>query len=194
MKENSELRALARNQLHGTWLAAAGMFFIYCICITGSSSLVGVGLLILGGPLTVGLCGYFLRKTRGETAKVENLFDGFKIFRSSFLLFLLQGIFIILWSCLFFVPGIVKSFSYSMAFFILRDNPDTGALEAINISRKMMNGYKGKLFCLYLSFIGWFILCSLTLGIGSFWLGPYIDLSVANFYEYIKQNQQQTVN
>jgi uncharacterized membrane protein len=76
-----------------------------------------------------------------------------------------------------------------MAFFILCDNPDIGAVEAITRSRKMMVGYKGKLFGLYLSFIGWALLCCLSFGIGFLWLGPYINLSVTNFYENLKQNR-----
>jgi uncharacterized membrane protein len=76
-----------------------------------------------------------------------------------------------------------------MAFYILRDNPDIGAAEAITKSRQMMAGYKGKLFGLYLSFIGWMLLCFLSLGIGFLWLYPYISLSVANFYEDLKRNQ-----
>ena len=76
-----------------------------------------------------------------------------------------------------------------MAYFILRDNPQMNALEAITASRMMMNGYKTKLFCLYLSFIGWAILCVLSFGIGFLWLTPYMTLSVANFYENLKQEQ-----
>jgi uncharacterized membrane protein len=188
LKNNRELRALARSQLHGGWLAAVGMLLVYGI-ILGISVLVIVGPIILGGPLTLGFLGYFSRKARGEQANMGNLFDGFKLFGTSLLLFLLQGIFLALWSCLFIIPGIVKSFSYSMAFFILRDNPEIKATEAITRSRKMMNGNKGKLFGLYLSFIGWGILCILTLGIGFLWLYPYVSLSLANFYEDIKQNQ-----
>jgi uncharacterized membrane protein len=188
MKENAELRAMARSQLKGTWLATVGMFLVYCI-ILGISSLLFVGPLILGGPLTLGCIGYFLKKSRGETVKLENLFDGFKQFGSSLLLYLLQGLFIMLWSCLLIVPGIVKSFSYSMAFYIMKDNPDIGALEAITQSRKMMVGYKGKLFCLCLSFIGWGLLCCLSLGIGFLWLVPYVGMSITNFYEELrKQN------
>jgi uncharacterized membrane protein len=188
MRENSELRAMARQQLHEGWLAAVGMLLVYCI-ILGVSSLVVIGPLVLGGPLTLGFIGYYVKKARGESTKLENLFDGFKLFGTSFLLYLLEGIFIALWSCLFIIPGIVKSFSYSMAFYILRDNPDIGALEAITRSRKMMVGYKGKLFGLCLSFIGWGLLCCLSLGIGFLWLCPYISLTVANFYEDLKQNQ-----
>lgn len=193
MKENSELRAIARQQLNGGWLAAVGTLLVYSLII-GGSGIAGIGPLILGGPLMLGLTGYFLKKARGESVKLENLFDGFKLFGSSFLLYLLRGIFIVLWTFLFIIPGIIKSFSYSMAFFILRDNPDIGAAEAITQSRKMMTGWKGKLFRLYLSFIGWGLLCCLSLGIGFLWLYPYIKLSVANFYENLKQNQMLNIS
>jgi len=81
-----------------------------------------------------------------------------------------------------------------MAFFILHDNPDIGASEAITRSKKMMYGHKGKLFGLCLSFIGWGILCCFTFGIGFLWLCPYINLSIANFYEDLKQNQPANVS
>jgi uncharacterized membrane protein len=188
MQENSVLRELARNQLKGGWLAAVGVTFV-AFAVLMLSGVVGIGPIVLGGPVSLGLYGYFIRKVRGEPAKLENLFDGFKQFLSSFLLYLVQSIFIALWTCLLIVPGIVKSLSYSMAFFILRDNPDIGALEAITASRKMMDGYKTKLFYLYLSFIGWALLCVITAGIGYLWLVPYINLSVVNFYEDLKKNQ-----
>ena len=189
MKANSELRALARSQLKGSWGLAIGVVVVFCLII-GASGLVAVGPIILGGPLTLGLIGFFVKKARGEATKFENLFDGFSHFGPSLLLYLLQAIFITLWSCLLLVPGIVKFFSYSMAFYILRDNPEIGSLEAITRSRKMMNGYKGKLFGLYFSFIGWYFLCCLSFGIGFLWLVPYIQMSIANFYEELKKNQQ----
>jgi uncharacterized membrane protein len=188
MKKNREIRALARSQLHGGWLAAVGMVLVYGIII-GASVLLIVGPMVFGGPLMLGFLGYFSKKARGEQVKLGNLFDGFNLFGKGLLLFLLRGIFLALWSCLLIIPGIVKSFSYSMAFFILRDNPDIKVTEAITRSRKMMKGNKGKLFGLYLSFIGWGILCILSLGIGFLWLVPYINLSVANFYECVKQTQ-----
>jgi uncharacterized membrane protein len=187
MKENAELRAMARGQLKGTWIATVGIVLVYYIMLGISSMVLIMGLLVLGGPLTLGYMGYFLKKSRGETVKIENLFDGFKQFGSSFILCLLLGIFITLWSCLLIIPGIVKSFSYSMAFYILKDNPNIGAIEAITQSRKMMVGYKGKLFCLYLSFVGWSLLCCLSFGIGFLWLVPYINMSRANFYEELKK-------
>jgi uncharacterized membrane protein len=151
---------------------------------------MGIGAIILGGPLTIGFLGYFSRKSRGEPAAFGNLFNGFDdSFGRSFLLFLFQGIFVFLWSLLFCIPGLVKSLSYSMSFFILRDNPDMKAVDAISASRKMMNGYKWQLFCLYLSFIGWALLCTLSFGIGFLWLCPYVTLSQANFYEDLKRRE-----
>lgn len=190
MKENSMLREAARSQLKGSWLPAAGVTFIYCVFSSVSSILFGIGLVIIGGPLILGYYGYFIRKIRGEPAGATNLFDGFSLFGQSFLLFLLQDIFVLLWTMLFIIPGIVKGLSYSMAFFILRDNPSISALDAINASKKMMYGHRAKLFGLYLSFIGWDLLGILTLGIGYLWLMPYTTLSLANFYEDLKQNGQ----
>jgi uncharacterized membrane protein len=195
MKQNSELRALAREQLKGSWLPAVGLVLVYYVII-GISGMIVVGPIVLGGPLMFGFYGYFIKKVRGETAKLESLFEGFSgfdRFGSCFLLYLLQAIFIILWTCLLVIPGLIKGLSYSMSYFILRDNPNIGALEAITASRKMMNGHKTKLFFLLLSFIGWMLLCCLSFGIGTLWLTPYVSLSVANFYEDLKQNQQTAV-
>jgi uncharacterized membrane protein len=189
MKSNAEIRAEARKQLKGNWLEAVGIYLISGILITVASILPVAGSLLVAGPLTLGLMGYFSRRARGEAAQLENLFDGFKRFGSSFILIVLQTVFITLWSCLLFIPGIVKCFSYSMSYFILRDHPDMGANDAITESRKMMNGHKGELFGLYLSFIGWGILCVFTFGIGYLWLSPYMMQSLANFYEELKKNQ-----
>ena len=85
------------------------------------------------------------------------------------------------------IPGIIAAYAYSMAFFIMADNPSVGALEAIRRSKAIMRGRKAKLFCLDLRFLGWGILCLLTLGIGFLWLVPYIQASHAHFYEDVRQ-------
>jgi uncharacterized membrane protein len=187
MKSSSELRAAARGQLRGYWMEAVGLTLACGILMTAAGAVAGVGMLIAGGPLVYGYQGYFSRKARGEEAQIENLFDGFKVFGPTFLLFLLETVFIVLWSCLLVIPGIVKAFSYSMAVFILRDNPDMGASDAITASRRMMNGHKAELFALYVGFIGWALLCLFTCGIGYLWLKPYVSASVANFYEELKK-------
>ena len=103
---------------------------------------------------------------------------------------LLMAIFTFLWSLLFIIPGIVKMFSYAMTPFILEENPYLTANEAIDRSRAMMKGHKFDLFWLLLSFIGWAILCVFTLGIGTLWLTPYMQTSIASFYEDVKADYE----
>jgi len=189
MKKNRELRALARTQLKGSWLEAIGVCLVYYVAVIAANIVPGIGPLIISGPLTLGLLGYFHLKAKGGNTLFENLFDGFKQFSSGLVLNLLLFVFIFLWSLLLFIPGIIKCFSYSMSFFIVRDNPEIGAMAAITKSRKMMKGHKGKLFGLCFSFIGWGFLCILTFGIGFLWLYPYMISSLANFYEDLKENQ-----
>jgi len=152
---------------------------------------VSIAAAIVTGPFALGFAGYFLKRIRGEEIATKNIFDGFNRFPRSFLVQLLTRIFTFLWSLLLIIPGIIKALGYSMAFYIMYDNPEIKPLEAIKRSQIMMKGYKGKLFLLELSFIGWILLCSFfTLGIGFFWLNPYMYLSMANFYENLKRNQE----
>ncbi len=95
---------------------------------------------------------------------------------------------IFLWSLLFLIPGIVKSFSYAMTPFVLHDEPDLNAGEAIAKSARMMRGHKMDIFLLELSFIGWFILGALSCGIAYFWIFPYYTATIAAFYEGLKQD------
>lgn len=156
--------------------------------ITGACaglSWIGVGavaLLILGGPLLVGYKMIAKKAMDGETVKIDTLFDGFKDFTRTLVLYLLNTIFVFLWTLLLIVPGIIKSYSYSMSYYILIDNPDLSSDEARKKSMEMMKGHKWKLFCLDLSFIGWGILCVLTFGILSFWIQPYQECARVEFY------------
>ncbi|MDA3931506.1 MAG: DUF975 family protein, partial [Tenericutes bacterium] len=107
--------------------------------------------------------------------------------------YILRSIFVFLWTLLLIIPGIIKSFSYAMTFYILADNPDLEPTEAIRQSQEMMSGNKWRLFKLYFSFIGWYILAALTFGIGYIFLEPYVQMSVANFYEDLKLNKTEIV-
>lgn len=104
---------------------------------------------------------------------------------------LLMNLFTALWTLLFIVPGIIKSYAYAMTPYILKDNPELGPNEARLKSIEMMRGYKGKLFGLDLSFIGWFLLCILSLGIGFIWLTPYVTTAHAAFYCELLEEQAQ---
>lgn len=192
---NKEIRAKARadlggNIFDGKWMMAllAALVVSLIVGVCGAIPVAGsVGVFIIGGPLMLGLNGYFLRLSRNRDVKIEDVFDSFsEDFLQSFLLYLMTGIFTFLWSLLFVIPGIVKSYAYSMAFYVKRDNPTYDWKQCLDESQRIMKGYKWKLFCLQLSFIGWAIVCVFTFGIGSLWLTPYMNAATANFYENIK--------
>ncbi len=104
--------------------------------------------------------------------------------------YILMEIKVMLWMFLFIIPGIIKAFAYALTPFLLVDCPDLSALQCIKLSNQMMKGHKFDLFYLYLSFIGWGLLCVLTLGIGFLWLMPYMQTATAAFYQDIKEQYQ----
>ena len=144
--------------------------------------------LLITSPLTVGLCNYYIKNTNSKPSFGE-LFSGFKTKygRNVGTLFL-AGVKLVLWTLLFVVPGIIKSFEYSIIPYILADNPELSSKEVFKKAKQIMTGNKWRLFKLEFSFIGWFILCCLTLGLGTFFLLPYINAATAEFYAEIKNN------
>ncbi len=191
MKSNSELRARARNIL-GNKIFGECWLFALLVCllssvINGAASAVPFGTLIIVGPISVGVAGVFMATARtGEKPKIENMFNGFKDFPSNLLLGLMISLFTALWTLLFIIPGIVKSYSYSMAYYIKNDHPEYDWKQCINESQKMMKGHKGRLFCLHLSFIGWILLGALCCGVGILWVIPYISVANVEFYNDLK--------
>ena len=145
-----------------------------------------IGLFIMG-QMNYGL--HYVIKENYEESKpqVKNLFIGFNNYWKCFLINLLQGVYILLWTLLFIIPGIIKGYSYSMAFYILAENPDMTANEAITESREIMNGHKWELFVLGLSFILWAFAIVFTLGIAAIYVEPYMQLTITNFYHNIKR-------
>lgn len=145
-------------------------------------SLISLALMLIGPCIRLGHSMYYIRLMRGETPEVSALFGHMRYFWRALGLSLVTGIFVFLWSLLFIIPGIVAAYRYSQAFYIMAENPDVGIMEAIRLSKEMMRGRKGRLFCLGLSFIGWSFLAALTCGIGYFWLNPYMEAAFASFY------------
>ncbi|WP_407308924.1 DUF975 family protein [Desulfosporosinus sp. SB140] len=144
--------------------------------------------LILIGPLTLGVSGFFLKLIRNEGPDIKDLGEGFKSFLKSFILNLLIKVFTTLWSLLLIIPGIIAGFRYSMAYYIMMDNPHLSAFEALKQSKNMMVGHKFELFVLELSFLGWFLLGTLTCGLALLWVNPYYEATKANFYQDLKAN------
>lgn len=193
MKLNSELRQQAAGSLTGNWGMAALITLVYSLLMGGGSSLsMGIINLVLL-PVAYGYAVLFLDLTRGVKLDIGRLFDGYKDIGRIFGTVLLYQIYIILWTLLLVVPGIIKFYSYAMTYFILKDYPELAYNAAIEKSMAMMSGYKMKLFLMDLSFIGWAILCCLTFGIGFLFLGPYMQASHAAFYEDLKKELGESI-
>ena len=103
-----------------------------------------------------------------------------------------KSLWIYLWSLLFFIPAIVKSFAYSQMNYILAENPKISVRKAMKMSIKMTQGFKAELFILELSFLGWFLLCGLSMGILFLYFNPYYSITKLNAYYFLKQKALQT--
>lgn len=160
-------------------LAILGMIAAVAVVYT-------IVLLVIGGAVSLGYAKFNLNLINRNGAKIEDLFSQFGLFKKAFVMNFLRGLFIFLWSLLLVVPGIIATFSYAMAPYILYENPEMTGREALAASKELMQGNKWRLFCLSFSFIGWAILCGLTLGIGGLFLHPYVEASWAAFYREIK--------
>lgn len=142
-------------------------------------------------PLNIGVAQNVLAWSRGEDVnKWKVLFSGFnsaKIFFKQVGVVVLNTILCALWAILLVVPGIIKGLAYSMYPYVLRDEPDLSVWQTLKKSEAIMKGYKGKLFLMYLSFVGWFILGAFTFGILYIWLTPYIMTSTVKFYDDVRR-------
>ena len=213
MKQNQEYKNEALAALKGNWAPAVLATLVYYLLTlflispyevavfrTNSADIMGLmaasrwyGVFFLGrilvmGPFLVGYVNSFKNLlVEGDDRITANSFrEGFKPYWRSVWAYLFRGILITLWSLLLVIPGIIKSLSYAMTMYIVKDHPELTVNEAIDLSKDMMYGHKYDLFYLYISFIGWYLLSILTLGIGTFWLMPYIQTAQASFYEGVK--------
>ena len=191
MKPASDYRKQAWSALSGKWGMAILVYILYGL-IVGVAGCTVVGAILLAGPMAVGYACVWLNLHRLGRVDINDLFSGFNNFGDSLVMGLLSSIFVALWSLLFIIPGIVASYSYAMAPYILVDNPNIGGYEAIGASKAMMKGKRWKLFCLDLSYIGWLILCMLTFGILTLWVSPSISAARAAFYEDLKSEKAET--
>ena len=170
--------------LQGNPQAAISFMSLYFSKFAGVSF---IAMFFLVGPLVIGLLCTFLYLLRGDKNLVDNMFKlGFRPYWRSVLGYFLMSVKIFLWTLLLIIPGIIKTFAYSLTPYILKDNPELSCLQAIERSRLMMKGNKWRLFVLILSFIGWFLLGILSLGIGFFWIAPYVYTTMGAFYEDVK--------
>ena len=154
----------------------------YLAIVGSTAGVLSLVNLILGGVIQLGYASYLLKQHDREICETKELFSKFDYFGPGFLQLLLRNIFTALWSILLVIPGIIKSLGYSMTPFLMVENPNLTAKEAIKLSQEKMMGRKWELFCMSLSFIGWSILATLTGGIGYIFLNPYMNAAYAAFY------------
>ena len=190
MKTRAELKEMAKQQIKGN----IGMLFVIALIIGAISGAAGafpplalVVSIIVTPAFSISIIRVYQELARnGKKPEAKAAFAGFDDFWTGFKALFLVGLFTFLWSLLFVIPGIIKSFSYSQTMMIVAENKGIGAREAINRSKAMMDGRKMDYFVLGLSFIGWGLLCCITLGIAAIWVGPYMQATMVNFYNDIK--------
>lgn len=209
-----ELKNVARNALRNRW----GFAVLSTLIIIVISSIPTIVEVLWGGnflnneqpsatsqivswifrialfPIVYGFNITFLDMIRDEQVTLKQLFQGFKENKYFKIIgvYFLTLIYTFLWFIVLIIPGIIKSIAYSQAYFILKDNPEISPNAAIAKSQELMKGYKWKYFLLQLSFIGWGLLATLTVGIGFLWLAPYISASTAAFYQsLIKEDKEE---
>lgn len=184
----------AKENLRGNWGIAILAVLLSSVLLAVATSLIGIGQLIIIGPIETGVALIFTKLSYREPTGVEDLFTPFRNFVNTFFAGFLVTLFTFLWSLLLVVPGIVKGIAYSQTYYILNEHPEYTGQEAIAASQEMMRGHKGEYFVLCLSFIGWFLLSALTFGLLLFYVYPYYQATMAEYYRYLKessgQNQQ----
>jgi uncharacterized membrane protein len=147
------------------------------------TSFAGIQSIIFTGPISYGVALFFLNAARGNEGEIVHVFTGFKRFGTTFLCGLMQTIFIVLWSLLFIIPGIIAAINYSMAYYLLADYKNLSAMDALSMSKDIMKGHKGRYFNLLMSFMGWFVFSAVTLGLGYVYVMPYFNNTIAVFYQ-----------
>lgn len=181
----SELKNRAKQSLSGNWGAAIIGLIIYGVIISLLSS-TGIGSFVTG-LIAVGYISLYLDILRRTSPGFESCISAItENIGTKFIATLLVSLYTFLWSLLFIIPGIIKSYSYAMTPYILLDRPELSPTEAIKESEKMMNGHKMDLFILDLSFIGWILLSMLTCGILILYVEPYMMATKAAFYLELK--------
>ena len=197
--DRAELKQRARAQLGGKIFGTGWLYAVLVVLL--QSAAIGVGgrgsgaglalLLLVGGPLSYSAARMFLKQSAdGQPMDLHDLTAGFtEDFSGSFLLNLMQTIFITLWSMLLVVPGIIKALGWSMSFYIRTEHPEYTWRQCLDASAALTNGYKGELFVLHLSFIGWYIVGALCLGVGELWVQAYVQATLTQCYNWLKTRQ-----
>ena len=198
MGNNQSYKNRALASLEGKWtngIIATVIYLLIAGCVGQAGSIMFDGITgygvsgfwwLLCMPLEWGFTVYFLNLIRNEDIAYERVFDGYKDFIRVGLAEFLICVCVIIGCFLLIIPGIILSLMFSQTEYILKDDPQISAADAMKKSAEMMQGHKMELFWLLLSFIGWGILCVFTFGFGFIFLLPYMSSALSHFYEDLK--------
>ncbi len=184
----SDFRRVANEKVNAQM---TNSIIIYLVFLVISSFALGtvVGEFVLMGPLTLGLVKFAKAISKGEKVEVDVLFKGIDNFVSAMIVWILKTVFTFLWALLFLIPGLVKHYAYSMSMYLLEEEPQLDPLEALKRSQALMQGHKWRLFCLEVSYIGWFILSALTFGVLLLWVMPKYEVAHYEFFKDLKDQR-----
>ena len=187
--DRATLKSMSKEQIKGN----IGILFVITLVVSLVSGLLNIiplvgslATLLVTPALTLAMCGIYLNMTAGIKPQIGDLFSQLSNFWPAFKTQMLMSVYIVLWCLLLYIPGIIKACAYSQTMFILYENPNMGANEAITRSKEMMEGHKMEYFLLYLSFLGWALLGIFTFGLLYIWLVPYMQTTMANYYRSLK--------
>lgn len=192
MIKNAEITRQARLALKNNWVNPILVSLLFML-LTGLCGWIhpffgGFLGLIVCCILTPGFIKFFLESTSRKDVEIEMLFSEYKRFVTMLIFFLLLTVGMVVGFILLIVPGIIFMFGMYMTYFIIVENPEMSAVDAMKLSWKMMKGKKWKFFLLGLRFFGWYLLAILTLGIGLIWLMPYVMMAQTIFYQEAKKD------
>lgn len=202
MINRAELKRHAKDQLKGKWgLAVGSIVVVFLIqflfnfisrCVQDNTILfiiITLVSLIVSSVMSMGVCRLSLNYAYDDKQPAfTDIFSGFNVILKVIGLFILLGIIIAVGMILLIIPGIIFTYMFSQAYFILADDNSKSIIQCLKESAGMMKGYKFKYFVLLLSFLGWIILGVIPLGIGLLWVVPYMNVTVASFYLKVKDN------
>ena len=198
MKSRQEIKALARESMgmqRGTSILVILIFLVIFVAGAYLDRIPGVGYMLgfllvtatvyfVDNPLIVSIDGIFIKIYSRQETGVGEMFSALSVnYWRKVGGMAWMSLFVMLWSLLFIIPGLVKAYAYSMTPYILANCPKVTAREALKLSMRMTNGYKAELFVVGLSFLGWAILGVLTLGILSIvFVLPYMYTTYAGYF------------
>ncbi|MBR1797683.1 MAG: DUF975 family protein [Clostridiales bacterium] len=183
-------RLIERGDIEGAIQLAASQGSNPVFSLIGNIVSIVISIFLVN-VLLVGLNKFYLNARNGNT-DIGALFKPFSSYGGTVKTMFFHSLYIGLWSLLFVIPGIVKSYSYYMVPYIVAENPGIDTARAFEISKKTMDGEKGKAFYMHLSFIGWYLLGFIACCIGILFVNPYAQATYTEFYNYVKQKALST--